>query len=165
MARRNPANPRYQKDAQVGKTRRSSASAKPKRAAGDSATQSSKSSSGKKERPKLLAPVPDDPGYRRWRKIWGGLLIAALVFSALAWWQQATPIGTYTLALAYGCIFTAFYVDFTKLRRLRKAAIEAEKARLAGKKVDTKKGEAKQGESKKSSDKGGDTKPPSDSDA
>jgi len=164
MARRNPANPRYQKDAQVGKTRRSSASAKPKRAAGDSATQSSKSS-GKKERPKLLAPVPDDPGYKRWRKIWLGLLLAALVFSALAWWQQAQPIGNYALALAYGCIFTAFYVDFTKLRRLRKAAIEAEKARVAGKKVDTKKGEAKKSESKKSSDKGGDTKPTSDSDA
>jgi hypothetical protein len=165
MARRNPANPRYQKDAQVGKTRRSSASAKPKRAAGDSATQSSKSSSGKKERPKLLAPVPDDPEYKRWRKIWGGLLVAALVFSALAWWQQAQPIGNYALALAYGCIFTAFYVDFAKLRRMRKAAVEAEKARLAGKKGDTKKTETKKSESKKSADKRSDTKPTSDSDA
>ncbi len=132
MARRNPANPRYQKGAEVGKTRRSSASAKPKRAAGDTAA--SASSSKKKERPKLLAPVPDDPGYKRWRRIWGGLLIAALGLSAFAWWQQATTIGNYALALAYGCIFTAFYIDFTKLRRIRKAAIEAEKARLAGKK-------------------------------
>lgn len=133
MARRNPANPRYQKGAEVGKTRRSAASAKPKRGVGDTA---STSSSKKKERPKLLAPVPDDPGYKRWRRIWGGLLIAALGFSAFAWWQQATTIGNFALALAYGCIFTAFYIDFTKLRRIRKAAIEAEKARLAGKKGD-----------------------------
>jgi hypothetical protein len=30
--------------------------------------------------------------------------------------------------LAYGCIFAAFYIDFTKLRAMRKAAIEADKA-------------------------------------
>jgi len=141
MARRNPANPRYQKGAEVGKTRRSAASVKPKRGAGDKAAAAS--SSKKKERPRLLAPVPDDPGYKRWRRIWGGLLAAAVIFSAFAWWQQATTIGNLSLAFAYSCIFTAFYVDFTKLRRMRKAAIEAEKARLAGKKGDAKSSEKK----------------------
>ncbi|MBE0417242.1 MAG: hypothetical protein IBX63_05715 [Coriobacteriia bacterium] len=134
MARRNPANPRYQKGHELGKTRRSSASAKPKRAAGDSSTaQSSKPK--KKQRPSLLAPVPPDPAYRKWRRIWLGLLAAAIVFSAFAWWQQATTLGNFALAFAYACIFTAFYVDFTKLRRMRKVAIEAEKAaKASGKK-------------------------------
>lgn len=133
MARRNPANPRYQKGHELGKTRRSSASAKPKRAAGDSSA--TQSSSTKKKRLSLLAPVPPDPGYRKWRKIWLGLLGAAIVLSALAWWQQATTFGNIVLGLAYGCIFTAFYIDFTKLRRMRKAAVEAERAaRASGKK-------------------------------
>jgi hypothetical protein len=139
MARRNPANPRYQKGHELGKTRRSSASAKPKRAAGDSAAQQS-SGAKKKKRPSILAPVPADPEYRRWRKIWLGLLVAAIIFSAFAWWQQATPLGNFALAFAYSCIFTAFYVDFTKLRRMRKAAIEADReAKAAGKKGGPKK--------------------------
>jgi hypothetical protein len=137
MARRNPANPRYQKDQAVGKTRRSSASAKPKRAAGDTAAQSAKPK--KKERPSLLAPLPPDPAYRKWRKIWLALLGAAIVFSALAWWQQATTLGNIILGLAYGCIFAAFYIDFTKLRAMRKAAIEADKAAKASGKSGSKK--------------------------
>jgi len=111
----------------LGKTRRSAASAKPKRSAGDSATAAKKPE--KKKRPSLLAPLPTDPSYRYWRKVWMGLLGAAIVFSALAWWQQATTLGNLVLALAYACIFTAFYIDFTKLRKMRKAAIEQAKAR------------------------------------
>jgi len=152
MARRNPTNPRYQKDQVVGKTRRSSASAKPKRAAGDSAAEASRPK--KKVRPSLLAPVPPDPAYRKWRKIWLILLGAAVVLSALAWWQQATTIGNIVLGLAYGCIFAAFYIDFTKLRALRKAAIEAGKAAKASDK-----------EAAKSSDKKGGKKTGSESDS
>lgn len=136
MARRNPANPRYQKGAEVGKTRRSAASAKPKRPIGETAP--APSDDKKKERPKLLAPVPDDPEYKRWRNIWMGLLGAGIVLSGLAWWQQASRFGSIALALAYGCIFTALYIDFAKLRGMRKAAIEAGKAQGAGKKGATK---------------------------
>ncbi|MDY0087602.1 MAG: hypothetical protein RBS78_03500 [Coriobacteriia bacterium] len=136
MARRNPANPRYQKGSEVGKTRRSAASAKPKRSVGDSS--SAPPADKKKERPGLLAPVPDDPEYKRWRNIWMGLLGSGLALSGIAWWQQSTRFGTFALALAYACIFTALYIDFTKLRRMRKAAVEAEKARVAGKKNGTK---------------------------
>lgn len=135
MARRNPANPRYQKGSDVGKTRRSAASAKPKRNAGDSP---SIQSAEKKSRPRLLAPVPDDPEYKRLRNVWIGLLAAGIVLSGIAWWQQATRFGTFALALAYACIFTALYIDFTKLRHMRKAAVEAEKERVAGKKRGTK---------------------------
>ncbi|MDF1542793.1 MAG: hypothetical protein RQ731_05730 [Anaerosomatales bacterium] len=158
MARRNPANPRYQKGHELGKTRRSSASAKPKRAAGDTATQAAKPK--KKQRPSLLAPVPPDPEYRRWRKIWLALLGAAIVFSALAWWQQTTLFGNIVLGLAYGCIFAAFYIDFTKLRKMRKAAIEAAKAaKSPGKKAD--KNAAKKGADAKAAA----TKTESDSDS
>lgn len=143
MARRNPANPRYQKGGELGKTRRSAASAKPKRGAGDSAASASKSGK-KKERPRFLLPVPDDPSYRYWRKIWLGMLAAAVIFSAFAWWQQATTAGNIALAFAYACIFMAFYIDFTKLRRIRKAAIEADKAaRAAAEKDDGKKSKSK----------------------
>ena len=158
MARRSPSNPRYQKDHELGKTRRSSASAKPKRAAGDTATQAAKPK--KKERPSLLAPVPPDPEYRRWRKVWLGLLGAAIVFSALAWWQQTTMLGNIVLGLAYGCIFAAFYIDFTKLRKMRKAAIESAKAAKNPDKKTDKKAAKKDAEAKATA-----TKSESDSDS
>ncbi|HET6498697.1 MAG TPA: hypothetical protein VFH17_06585 [Coriobacteriia bacterium] len=139
MARRSASNPRYQKGAEVGRTRRSAASAKPKRGAGDS-VEASAARKKKRSRPRLLSPVPADPVYRRWRRIWLGLLLAALVFSAAAWWatthesETVRTAGNVVLALAYGCIFTGFFIDFTKLRRMRRAAVEAEKA---GKKADS----------------------------
>ncbi|MBS3957020.1 MAG: hypothetical protein KGZ40_05785 [Clostridiales bacterium] len=128
MARRSPSNPRYQKGASIGKTRRSAASAKPTRGAGAD----SKKASTRKKRRSILAPVPSNPEFRRWRKIWLGALGAAIVFSGFAWWQQGTWPGTAVLILAYACIFTAFYIDFRKMRPLRKAAIEAEKAEKNG---------------------------------
>lgn len=143
MARRSPSNPRYQKGTEVGRTRRSAASAKPKRGAGYSAEAAAAASKKKKRsRPRLLSPLPADPVYRRWRRIWLGLLLAALVFSAAAWWattHESEPVrtaGNVMLALAYGCIFTGFYIDLTKLRRIRRAALEAEKA---GKKTESSK--------------------------
>ncbi|GEM_PF-1198064 len=139
MARRNPGNPRYQKGVDVGKTRRSAASAKPKRAAGDSSADSSKKSR-KKKRKGLFAPVPATPEYRRWRRIWLGVLAGAIVFSLLAWWRQQTPVGNVALVVAYACIFTAFYIDFFRLRRLRKSAIETDKAGKSGTKKDDRNG-------------------------
>lgn len=132
MARRSPSNPRYQKGAEVGRTRRSAASVKPKRGAGDS-VEAASARKKKRSRPRLFAPVSADPVYRRWRRIWLGLLLAALVFSGIAWWatthESATvrTAGNVVLALAYGCIFTGFYIDLTKLRRMRRAALEAKK--------------------------------------
>lgn len=144
MARRNPANPRYQKGGDVGKTRRSAASAKPKRAAGDASADSSKKS--KKKRGGFFKSFPMTPEYRRWRKMWAGMLGAAIVFSALAWWQQGTGPGAVALAFAYACIFTALYIDFFRLRRLRKAAIEEDKAGKSGSKKADKDVEADKGD-------------------
>ncbi len=147
MARRSSSNPRYQKGTEVGKTRRSAASAKPKRHLGESAaesTSSAKNKKGKKNRPRLLAPVPTTPEFLKWRKIWMGLLAAAIVFSLGAWQLRDTMPGAVALALAYGCIFGSLYVDFAKMRPLRKSAIEADKAAQAagsGGKKDRKKDE------------------------
>jgi len=129
VGRRAPDNPRYQRGAEIGKTRRSAASAKPKRGKIAASKQSAKSS----RRGRLLAPVPASPEYRRLRKVWAAALGAAIVLSLVAWWQQGTWFGTVVIALAYACIFTAFYLDFMRLRPMRKAAIEAEKAAKDGK--------------------------------
>ncbi len=134
MARRSAQNPRYQKGAEVGKTRRSAASAKPKRAVGDTAASASSSGKGKKKsRPSLLAPVPVSPEFRRWRKIWMIVLASAVVLSLVAWWQRDTMPGAIALAGAYGCIFVSLYIDFAKMRPMRKKAIaEDQAAKAAG---------------------------------
>ncbi len=120
MARRNPQNERYRKDAQIGTTRKSASSAKPKRSAGtvDSRSTSKGSSAGSKK--KTAQFEPDTPRFRRWRKYWLGLLVAAIVFSLGAWWQQGTVSGTASLIAAYTCLFTGVYIDITKIRRMRK---------------------------------------------
>lgn len=118
MARRNPQNPRYQRDAQVGSTRKSASSAKPKRAAGSPGSDKKKSTASAS---KTRVPLePTTPEFKRWRKIWLGLLVAAVVFSIGAWWQQATAAGTISLVFAYSCLFTALFIDLTRIRRMRK---------------------------------------------
>ena len=136
MARRSAQNPRYQKD-KLGTTRKSAASAKPKRSSGEtgSSSTSSKSSSGEKPKSRFFKPlpVPETPAYKRWRQIWFGLLIGAVVFSIVAFLQQGTQVGPtvliagnevgvqdVALVAAYACIISAVYIDVTKIRRMRK---------------------------------------------
>ena len=123
MARRSAQNPRYQKGKEIGTTRKSAASAKPKRSAGG--TGSGKSEPEKKSRFFQPLPIPDTPEFKRWRKIWLGLLIAAVIFSLGAWAGQSGNVdigqaGTLSLFAAYTCIFAAVYIDVTKIRRMRK---------------------------------------------
>jgi hypothetical protein len=122
MTRRGAQNPRYQKGNEGGKTRKSAASAKPKRSKGETASTKS-SSPEKKKRWFDPLPVPDSPEFKRWRRIWLWLLVAALVFSLGAWWGQDNltgPVNTLSLIAAYTCIFAAIYIDLTKIRRMRK---------------------------------------------
>jgi hypothetical protein len=158
MGRRSPQNPRYQRHADIGTTRRSAASAKPKRGAGnagDSSAGKSKGSGASKKPTRQLDIVPDTPEFRRWRKIWVGLLVAAIVFSLSAWFFRESMSGNLSLVFAYSCIFSSFFIEFTKLRPMRKEWIElkaggkkAEKradkpdaGTDAGEKVETKKGD------------------------
>jgi len=126
MARRSATNERYQKyTGPAGKTRKSAAQAKPKRATGSPGkpSKSNKSSKSSAAREPLIINPPTAE-YRRWRKIWWILLIAALVLTGGSWLIRVYVPGMEALAgialgLGYGSIFAALYIDWTKLRRLR----------------------------------------------
>lgn len=125
MARRSATNPRYQKDAQIGKTRRSAASAKPKRGQGEAASSVRKKESKGKKRIRFS---PDTPEFRRWRRIWLVLLLGAVILSISAFvFREGGPVATVTLVAAYVCLFGAFFVDLTKIRRLRKEWVASQK--------------------------------------
>lgn len=124
MARRSAQNPRYRKDAQVGSTRKSAASAKPKRAAGEVKSHSSAGKGGTKKKSVRIMD-PDTPEFRRWRKIWLGLLVAAIIFSLAAYGlRDQQTVNTLSLAFAYSCLFSAFFIDLTKIRRMRREYME-----------------------------------------
>ncbi|MCG2807625.1 MAG: hypothetical protein L6413_05075 [Coriobacteriia bacterium] len=124
MARRSAQNPRYRKDSQVGSTRKSAASAKPKRAAGEVKSHSSAGKGGTKKKSVRIMD-PDTPEFRRWRKIWLGLLIAAIIFSLAAYGlRDQKTVNTLSLAFAYSCLFSAFFIDLTKIRRMRREYME-----------------------------------------
>jgi len=124
MGRRSAQNPRYQKDAKLGSTRKSAASAKPKRSAGEVSTPS-KSSSKKKVTATQINP--DTPEFKKWRKIWLGMLIAAMVLSAGSFvFRETNTLATQiALVLAYACIFGAFFIDLTIIRKMRKEWLES----------------------------------------
>ena len=145
MARRSPLNARYQKyTGPEGKTRKSASQAKPKRSStGPSSPSGSKSSDAKKSAASRLA-VPETPGYKAARKLWWTLLLAGLVLTAVSWLVRgyvhapwANAASAVSLALAYSMIFYALYVDWTKLRPERKAAIAAAKSGKAPDRKDT----------------------------
>lgn len=119
MGRRSASNPRYRKDAQLGTTRRSAASAKPKRAAGELSKRETRTPVRKQP---AWAVVPDTPQFRIWRKIWFGLLIAAMIFSigAYAFHKSNPPVATLSIAFAYSCLFSGIFIDLFKIRRMRK---------------------------------------------
>lgn len=65
-----------------------------------------------------------DPKYKKLRKIWWGLLVAAIVFTALSWATLSTGAGGQVLSivvlvLAYASIIGALVMDFTVVRKRR----------------------------------------------
>ena len=138
MARRSPMNERYQKNTSpAGKTRRSAASAKPKRDLAVEPTKSSvdKKSGGSSARQPLVMNPPTEE-YRYWRRIWWILLASSLVVTlgsvAIQYWlsdsEMWTTVGRVMLGLGYGGIFAALYIDWTKLRRMRREWTEQQKS-------------------------------------
>ncbi len=129
MARRSATNERYQKNTSPGgKTRKSAAAAKPKRATGAAPAPAKSKSSGKSNKSVLTAPPTEE--YRRWRRIWWYLLGAALVLTTASWAiREYTKINVIAssvlLGAAYASIFTALYIDWTKLRRMRTEWVKA----------------------------------------
>ena len=136
MSQRNPMNDRYQTDEHQGQTRKSAASMKPKSKAASSVrvqptvkTKQQKKADKKAARTKQTEIDrqyynPPTAEYKRLRKIWWGLLIGAIVMTALSWVGRSflPEAATYVvLGLAYVCIIGALYVDFSKIRKVRRA--------------------------------------------
>jgi hypothetical protein len=117
-------NERYQKHtAPSGTTRRSAASAKPKRTT-DGSAPSTKGKGGASARQRVPLHPPTEE-YRKLRRIWWVFLGGAIVLSTVAWvlWRQPIDktIGTAVLIAGYVCIGAAIWLDFTKMRPLRQA--------------------------------------------
>ena len=136
MSQRNPMNERYQNDEHRGQTRKSAASLKPKTKAAASVrvqsttkTPQQKKADKKAERAKQAELDrkyynPPTAEYKRLRKIWWICLIGAIACTALSWiaraWQPEW-LSFAALGLAYVLIIAAFYVDFSKIRKCRRA--------------------------------------------
>jgi len=146
MARRAPNNPRYQKyTGPEGKTRKSAAAAKPKNASSGTGVKSSgkKSSSTSKSSSKTSALAmrnPDTAEFNAWRRQWWIALVAGLALTAVSYALQRYVTGQWgrtaqaaTLGMAYAAIGYAFYIDWKKMRPLRKEAYELAKSGKAPK--------------------------------
>jgi len=142
MARRSPANARYQKfTGPEGKTRKSASQAKPKRASsGPGSPTGAKSKSGAKVPPKPRVKVPETPEYLAARKLWWILLGAGLVLTTISWLVRAyvhtswaNAASAIALGIAYAMIFYALYIDWTRLRPARKAMIAGKTGAKSGK--------------------------------
>lgn len=138
MARRSPMNARYQKNTgPSGKTRKSAAAAKPKRAS-SGAPEKGKSSATKRT-PLVINPPTEE--FRYWRRVWWILLIGSVIFTfgslAVRQWlgQPGMPnadtwsmIATFMLGVGYAGIFGALGLDWIKLRKMRKEWMELQKS-------------------------------------
>lgn len=120
MARRNVNNPRYQKDAKIGSTRKSAAAAKPKRSAGDRST----TGSGPKPKKQRRFEQLNTPEIKAQRKRWWFFILAALGAAGILMIPAVNTNPTYS-SIAFGvwgaCFATALYIEFFLIRKLRKA--------------------------------------------
>ena len=140
MSQRNPMNDRYQNDEHTGKTRKSAATAKPKAKAAASVhiqpttkTPQQKKAERKAQQKRDRAKQaeldrkyynPPTKEYKNLRKMWWGALILAILMVALSWigrtWEPVW-LSYVALGLAYVFIIAAFYIDFSKIRKVRRA--------------------------------------------
>lgn len=164
MSRRNPTNERYKKDS-AGHTRKSAASAKPKRDIGERTTDKQRKKTGivesgkKRSSKKIFEPLPTSPEMKKWRMIWWGYILGSLLLIAgsqltrgLDWGIGNFDISTILVTLAYASIFTALYIDFFRIRRLRREMLEARNKGKSSKKVKDVDKSAKDVDSEGSSD-------------
>ena len=140
MARRSATNARYQKFQEpAGQTRKSAASAKPKRSSSTTPTKSAKSSAKSSAKKSVkrgpIAVEPATAEFKAVRRTWWILLGVALVLTTASWAIRAyvqtswsAQVATGVLGLAYGSIFYALFLDWTKMRPMRKAAFQAAKS-------------------------------------
>jgi hypothetical protein len=119
MSQRSPQNARYQKHTKpTGKTRRSAASAKPKKASAAPAAGSS-AGKGSSARAKFVAT----PEYTKWRNRWWWLLgvatVLAIAYFPLYKMGAPKPVAYATIIGAYVFLGVGAWIDFKKVRPLR----------------------------------------------
>ena len=145
MTQRNPLNDRYNNpdEKRAGKTRKSSASAKPKaQRAATVRDPAPKSKKQKKEEARererkaaqkanaVQARFEETEQYKRLRRIWWIGLGGAIVCTVFSFIVQANApdlsgLSMGLMIVAYVCIFFAFYIDLSKIRKARKAYNES----------------------------------------
>ena len=151
MTQRNPLNDRYNDENRTGKTRKSSASAKPKAARAatvrDPAPKTKKQKKEEaRERERQAAEkasfaqtqFEQTEGYKKLRRIWWLMLAGAILCTVLSFaFTRNESLNQFSLAvmvLAYVLIIAAFYIDLGKIRKERKlynAALVSNKSKEA----------------------------------
>ena len=135
MSQRNPMKERYQGEKVKGQTKKSAASAKPKTKAASSVyvrstkkTEQEKKAERKAERQRAaeldrMYYNPPIKEYKDLRRTWWILLIAAIILTFVSFFGQTRlpqTLTLFTLIAAYGCIIGALYIDFSKIRKVRR---------------------------------------------
>ena len=137
MSQRNFQNDRYNEEKRTGKTRKSSASAKPKAARAATVHEPAPKSKKQKkaearERERQAAQkvdalqgrYEDTEGYKKLRRIWWVLLVSAILCTALSFvFSRDESLNQFSVAVmvaAYALIIGAFYLDLGKIRKERK---------------------------------------------
>ena len=137
MSQRNFMNDRYNDENRTGKTRKSSASAKPKATrAATVRDPAPKTKKQKKEEARererqaaekanyLQSQYEETEGYKKLRRIWWILLAAAILCTVLSFaFARSEVLNQFSMAvmiLAYVFIIGAFYVDLGKIRKERR---------------------------------------------
>ena len=142
MTQRNPMNERYNDEKRGGKTRKSAASAKPSaeraatvhspapKTAKQKKQEARERARAEKEKPRYTVETHDNryienlPQYKKLRKLWWGCILAAsilIMFSILsAGYDQFSMLYIPCIVLGYLFVMGAFYIDFVKIRRLRR---------------------------------------------
>ena len=155
MSQRNPMNERYQDENRGGKTRKSSASAKPKtaraatvRPPAPKSKKEKKAEAREREREAmkkaeaLQSRFEDTDGYKRLRRFWWVALIGAIACTGASFLIQANfgdslqAVSMAFMIVAYVLIIVAFYIDLGKIkkeRRLYNASILKGKSKEARK--------------------------------
>lgn len=154
-------NERYTSEEHHGKTRKSAASAKPKSAAASSVyvkpktkTKQEKKAARRAERQKQAEldrkyANPPTEEYARLRKIWWVLLIGAVACLALSFFLRDS-LGEFgfmvILVLSYVFIIAALWLEFSKMKKVRRAyqeQMESKKSKAQRKQERLEKAEAK----------------------
>ena len=145
MTQRNPLNERYRSEERTGKTKKSAASAKPVSKAGASVHVRTEDPKERRRREKAKrremeeqaasVPVTYTAKEAKWRRVWWGLMIGALVALMISWFA-ARISETYALQITYGAMIAAYaclgFMIFVDIKFVRPARVRAREKGMRG---------------------------------